>query len=437
MHAIIARVLSVRSIAAVASLGTSALIFVLAGPSEFGRLAVALSAGGVLTLFFYQAFSKFALISTDPRALATVFLKEQRVIVLLLSILSVAAPYVLNVDFITMLVVSFWAASQGTKDFLGQVLRRCNCYDAFSGLYVMDALLTLLLTAGIGLSSPTLIGFILASTLSSFVVVAVYWGRVGTDINNGAGQSLLSIVTYSAPIVAANSLAGVFLTVFRRMLNVAAGPEIGGTLNFIYELIQKPMSLISSSIVTAVVPILQSRSDPADVRAVGYLYIASLFVLMSVPALAQISGLAVEMFGPSVVSVCLLILVVFLNKLKSGFVELPFMLVRRPLLILPGNIVGLAFLLFFFWTTKSNTEATLMLTTQSQVIMILLALIMRVGHGAIQRAVRLYTLKILGVVIITASAFLLIADLGIFILALYLVFCAVFSTAFIFGSRPR
>lgn len=348
-------------------------------------------------------FSKYALICKDPKALAIKFLCYNAWTFPALSLGALLLSDLYDFDRWLVLVVVVWACSQGIKDFLGQALRRTDRYSLFSRLYIFDSLFTLFLTICVGLSVNSIEAFVAVSALSSLVLSMFFW-RFPIRAASESRLSVSSIVVYSAPLVLASSATGGFLAILRRMLNVVAGPEIGGILNFLYEVVQKPLSLISSSIVTAIVPDLARRPAGIQIYSAALIYLST-FSLMLIGPLALQSFWPSPILLPSDPDVLYLVaLVVFINKFKSGFVELPFMLVQRPAPVVAGSFLTVLLIyLMQFVPWAKDLENLLVGAVGVQLLAVLVTLVWPIGDRKVKRAVSVSSLGVIGAALAATS----------------------------------
>lgn len=264
MLKIFSRILGARAVAAVLGLATASSCVALLPNAEYASASVAISYASVLSVVFYLPFSKYVLISGDSRSVESVFWIVQPWVAVIL-VVAVAAfhftwAYKIHGSAWLMLAAAVLVLSQGWKEFCGELLRVRSNIPAVQKLFVLDALCTLALSAVAVFVFRTAESMLLASAVSSMFWAIFYLPKRELPATGSTFRTLFEVYRYSVGVVGTNTLNTGLIAGARTFVLKSASPQASAGIQFLLDMLQKPMALVASSVNSTVIPILRSGS---------------------------------------------------------------------------------------------------------------------------------------------------------------------------------
>lgn len=319
----IRNLVGVRIVAAAFSLLSYTVAYYFLGANSYSDYSLIIALSGVYSLVIFTPFSKYTLLANTYDNIES-------------SVLGIAFLLLL-VSFIAIIILGerwtyavLFASSQGLKEFFVEKFRVKQFYKNVFCIYLADAIITFSLYLSLGFFNASHFTFVISSAISSYSVVLVL-----------AYKSNLLRVESSLFVMCANYLKASRVSIYilasglsvnaliyqcRNLLTISFGNEIGGHLNYVLDMIQRPISLISSSIITTLIPVRDAAlKQKINVFSGLFLLIccAGLFVLAkAISYLEQITGATKFFIAPNYAYFWVITLV-FMNRLKSTMTEVP------------------------------------------------------------------------------------------------------------------
>lgn len=227
---------------------------------EYARASVTISIAAVALPLLYQPFSKYVLISGNSRQVEFLFWRVQPIFLTLMLVF--ASAWALTSEFgalgIVPCIVAF-AASQGWKDFVGELARSRGDIRTMQRLYLNDAFTTAISTASVLTFVKTAEAFLLCSAASSLL-----WSRlIGRATSDGEidrqSLGLSEVYRYSIGVVGSGGLNSLTVATCRSAIASASPPALAGSIQFILDILQKTMALLGSAMISAALPETRRR----------------------------------------------------------------------------------------------------------------------------------------------------------------------------------
>lgn len=264
MLKIFSRILGARAVAAVLGLATASSCVALLPNTEYASASVAISYASVLSVVFYLPFSKYVLISGDSRSVESVFWVVQpwvaAILIAAVAVFHLLFAHQVRASAWLMLAAAILILSQGWKEFCGELLRVRSNISVVQKLFVLDAACTLALSALAVFVFRTAESMLMASALSSMFWALFYLPRREGPVSGSTLRTLFEVYRYSLGVVGTNTLNTGLIAGARTFVLRTASPQASAGIQFLLDMLQKPMALIASSVNSTVIPILRSGS---------------------------------------------------------------------------------------------------------------------------------------------------------------------------------
>lgn len=326
MLPLLRRILTARAMAATVSVMTSALALHELPGAEYALASVAMAVASIAMPLLYQPFSKYVLISGDYEEVESAFWSFQPLIVLVVAVVVAAAPLVQHkIEFGLVIASGFFAMTQGWKEFCGELARARGKIAEMQLLYVFDALTTLVAVWLILLYYKYAWAFICASAVSSLFWSWRYLPKPQSVRWLSDRNEMASIYRYSYGLLGTNALNSIGLATARGAVLHASPPALSSSIQFVLDLLQKPMALLGSSAVTAVLPEIRKRSIMSVIPTLVAVMSAALLGFFMIVGL--LSYLPINIFGkldglqPALLLACALF--IWSNRYKSTVMDIP------------------------------------------------------------------------------------------------------------------
>lgn len=326
MFALLKRILSARALAALIGLLANVVAVSLLPGKEYALASVAIVITAVASPLFYQPFSKYVLISGQWKSVERAFWAVQPTVILLMLV-AAGLWWAIARSVTPALAASavVFALSQGLKEFSGELARTRGRIADMQRLYVLDAITTTIFSLAMLLMFRRAEVFLLCSAVSSIIWSWSLMPHESVFRARTSVAELRSIYRYSYGVVGTSSINAGSIAIARSAVLHASPPGTAGAIQFVLDILQKPMALIGSSVTTAALP--EARVRPVDgmLRQLTGIMIAAFTCIL---ALAWLVALLPSRIGhdSEILGIPLLIacsVFIWANRYKSSVMDMP------------------------------------------------------------------------------------------------------------------
>jgi len=349
------RLVSARLLASLTSLLTISLGVSALPSDQYASFAIAVAYSAIVVTVVFLPFSKFVLLEGNAPGLTQRFLRLQAVLATVAAGLVVGAGSIQEerISGYVMLsgMVIFLGTAQGMKDYSGELARSAGDLKSAQLIYLLDAIITLLLSC-LALAAWTRYEpFLLASVASSLAVSVCFLRRFKfTDSRRSAPVTVMGVIERSTGLLVSGGIASFATAIGRSALVAVSPPQIAGFVQYLVDVMQRVAALWSSTLLSAALPFARRNGVRESIPAVRGVMLIALPILGGVVGVLLLIGervtlksvAGVELSGALATS---LVVLVWAARYRSTVIEMPALVSERTK-----------------WAPISGATATLLLT---------------------------------------------------------------------------